>query len=380
MLFNLQATLVLLDTRVDYANVQYLSVFTLDYSFNLCLTSDFDAFDRIFFKFVTPFYILLLLIVIITLSYFRPFSRYFSRHSYLQAIWLIILISYVDIAQATLELLHCRKIGVTNTRHALYTDSNIPCYSGKHLPAAIFATLFSTFVIFPFPIYVFVASYWHKFKPITDVYCSVYKDNRRWWVVINLCRRLGIAVLAVFIGDYIYRHLAITILASFLVIVDGVTWPYPKDIDNFVHFGSTSIFFFLCVFTYPVLNRTIDPHSGISWTFISIVMFVTFCRLAYLLRNKVLKLLQLCCNKHHLNSKYLNSVKSLMTSWKGALTRDSDKPIDLSTTTVGNLSVQNYNEFREPLLEDSFIQVTTIIRSKNSDNNSDKNSDISNSK
>ena len=342
---------------------------TLDYSFNLCFTSDFDAFDRIFFKFATPFYILLLLIIIIILSFFRPFSRYFGRHSYLQAIWLIILISYVDISEATLELLHCRKIGVEDDRLVLYADSNIPCYQGKHLPAAIFAILFSTFVIAPFPWYVFLARYWHKLKPITDVYCSVYKDNRRWWVKISLCRRLAIVILAVFIADYIYRHLAITILASFLVIIDGVTWPYPNDIDNLVHVGCTSIFFLLCVFTYPVLNRTIDPLFIISWILIVIAMCITFCREAYLLRNKVLKLFQTCCNKRHLNNKYLNSAKSFVVSWKAMLARDSDKAINLDSTTMDGLSAQKYNYFREPLLEDSFIQVTTITRNNDSDTN-----------
>ena len=371
---------MLLDTRVDYKNVQHLSVFTLDYSFNLCLTSDFDAFDRIFFKFATPFYILLLLVVIIVLSSFRPFSKYFGRHSYLQAIWLIILISYVDISQATLELLHCRKIGVENSHQVFYADSNVPCYRGKHLPAAIFATLFSAFVIFPFPIYVFVASYWPKFKPITDVYCSVYKDDRRWWVVINLGRRLCIAILAVFIGDYIYRHLAITILASFLVIIDGVTWPHPKFVDNFIHLGCTSIFLLLCVFTYPVLNRTIDPYFIVSWTFISVVIVVTLCRLIYLLRDKVSKLFQPCCSKRPLNNKYVNSIKFMVTSWKEVLSRDSNKSLDLnSISTADNLSIQNYNEFREPLLEDSFIQLTTVTRNTNSRNSSSNNSTSKNS-
>ena len=368
---------MLLDTRVDYRKVQHLSVFTLDYSFNLCLTSDFDAFDRIFFKFATPFYILLLLIIIIVLSSFRPFSKYFGRHSYLQAIWLIILISYVDVSQATLELLHCRKIGVENSRQVLYADSNVPCYRGKHLPAAIFATLFSAFVIFPFPIYIFVASYRPKFKPITDVYCSVYKDDRRWWVVINLGRRLCIAILAVFIGDYIYRHLTIAILASLLVIIDGVTWPHPKFVDNLIHLGCTSMFFLLCVFTFPVLNRTIDPYFIISWTFISVVMFVTLCRLIYLLRDKVLKP---CCSKHRLNNKYLSYVKFMITSWKEALSRDSDKPLDPdSISTTDDLSVQNYNEFREPLLEDSFIQLTTVTRNTSSKNSSSNNSNSKNS-
>ena len=359
--------MILLDTRVDYRAVQYLSVFTLDYSFNLCFTSDFDAFDRIFFKFATPFYILLLLIIIIMLSSVKPFSRYFGRHSYLQAIWLIILISYVDIAEATLELLHCRKVGIEDDYQVFYADSNIPCYSGKHLPAAIFATLFSIFVIFPFPIYVILMKFWHKFKPITDVYCNVYKDNRRWWVGISLCRRLAVVVLAVFIPDFIYRHLAITILAGFLVIIDGVMWPYPKDVDNLVYVGCTSIFFLLCVFTYPVLNRTIDPRFGISWSLISITMSITLCRLAYLLRNKGLKVLR-CCRIRKLNNKYLNTVKSLMNSWKAAIARDSDKSINMESTTEDVISARNYNYFREPLLEDSFIQVTTISHNSNPTN------------
>ena len=355
---------------MDYRGVQYLSVLTLDYSFNLCFTSDFDAFDRIFFKFATPFYILLLLIIIIILSSFKPFSRYFGRHSYLQAIWLIILISYVDISEATLELLHCRKVGVEDDRLALYADSNIPCYRGKHLPAAIFATLFFISVIMLFPLYVWLARFWYKFKPVTDVYCSVYKDNRRWWVVISLCRRLVIVILAVFVADYIYRHLAITILASFLVIIDGVIWPYPNDIDNLVHVGCTSIFFLLCVFTYPVLNRTIDPLFIVSWILIVIAIFITLSRESYLLRDKVSKLFQFCCSKCHLNNKYFNSAKSFMISWKAALARDSDKQINLDSTTEDGFSAQKYNYFREPLLEDSFIQVTTITRNSNSDTNS----------
>lgn len=353
---------------MDYQKVQYLSVFTLDYSFNLCLTSDFDAFDRIFFKFATPFYILLLLIITVMLSSFKPFSRYFGRHSYLQAIWLIILISYVDIAQATLELLHCRKIGVDNDRQALYVDSNVPCYSGKHLPAAIFAIIFSALVVCPFPIYVILIKFWHKLKPITDVYCNVYKDNRRWWVGINLCRRLLVVILAVFIADYVYRHLAITILASVLVIIDGVTWPYPKDVDNFVHLISTSGFFLLCVVTYPILNRTIDPRFAISWSLISVVMFITLSHLAYLLHDKVLKLFNMCCSKRKLNNKYFNSVKVMMTSWKSALSRDSDVPVSINFNSAEELPVHGYNYFREPLLENSFMEVTSIARSNNNSN------------
>ena len=362
---------MLLDTRMDYESIQYLSVFTLDYSFNLCFTSDFDAFDRIFFKFATPFYILLLLFIIVMLSSVRPFSKYFGRHSYLQAIWLIILISYVDITQVTLELLHCRKIGIKDDRLALFVDSNVPCYRGKHLPAAIFAIALSAFVIFPFPIYVLLLPFWHKFKPITDVYSRVYKDNRRWWVAINLGRRLAITILAVFIADYIYRHLAITILAGLLVITDGITWPYPKNIDNLLHVFCTSAFFLLCVFTFPVLNRTIDPHFGVSWSLIAIVMFVTLSCLTYLHRDKGIKLVRIFYSGEMKvkNSKYFNSFKSTVLSWKAKLTQDSDTPTDIDLTG-DNVTLQNYDYYREPLLEDSFIQVTTITP-RNSNRTSD---------
>lgn len=359
---------------MDYENVRYLSVFTLDYSFNLCFTSDFDAFDRIFFKFATPSYILLLLVTIILLSCVRPFSKYFGRHSFLHAIWLIILISYVDIAQATLELLHCRKIGNNDARQTLYVDANVPCYTGKHLPAAIFAILFVTFVIAPFPLYVLLATFWHKVKPITDVYCNVYKDNRRWWVVINLCRRLAIAFLAVFVSDYIYRHLAISILASVLVIIDGVTWPYPNNIDNFVHTGCTSAFFLLCVFTFPLLNRTIDPQFGISWSLIAVVMFVTLCHLGYLLRDKALKLFHIFCGKRKMKNKYFNSIKLRVTTWKAALTRDNHKPVDTNNSTTDDyLPAQTYNYFREPLLENSFMEVTSVSRNSSPRNSNSHN-------
>ena len=346
-------------------------MFTLDYSFNLCLTSDFDAFDRTFFKFATPFYILLLLIGIILLSSVKPFSKYFGRHSYLQAIWLIILISYVDIAEATLELLHCRSIGVQNKRLALYDDSNVPCYEGKHLPAAIFAIIFSAIAIVPFPIYSYVLTRWAKVKPLTDVYISVYIDNRRWWVIIGVGRRLAIVLLAVFNADFIYRHLSITILAGCLVILDGLTLPYPGQVDNYVAIFCTSAFFLLCIITYPVLNRTLDPHFIISWLIISITIFCAKCRLIYQHRSKVQTVLEKTCS-HRLRNKYFDSVKFMVNSWISTSTQEEKNTnINNSITLDESIPVATrYDQFREPLLEDSFVAVTAIRNSNNSNNSS----------
>ena len=360
--------MILLNTRASYENVQYLSVFTLDYSFNLCFTSDFDAFDRIFFKFATPFYVLLLLSAIILLSSVKPFSKYFGRHSYLQGIWLLILISYVDIAEATLELLHCRTIGVQDKRLALYDDSNVACYEGKHLPAAIFAITFSALVIVPFPIYVLLLTRWSKVKPITDVYTSVYKDNRRWWVGVDLGKRLAVVLLAVFNADYIYRHLAITILAGFLVIVDGITWPYPEQMDNYVEFCCTSAFFLLCIFTYPVLNRTLDPHFIVSWSIIAVAMLCASCRLVYLHRSKVFTMLEKTCS-NRLRNKYFDSVKFMVNSWMSTSQDEKKATINSVELSESNPTAPRYDQFREPLLEDSFVQVTTIVRNSNSSNN-----------
>jgi len=340
-------------------------VFTLDYSFNLCFTSDFNAFDRIFFKFATPFYVLILLSIIILLSSVKPFSKYFGRHSYLQGIWLIILISYVDIAEATLELLHCRTIGVQDKRLALYDDSNVPCYEGKHLPAAIFAITLSALIIVPFPIYVLLLTRWSKVKPVTDVYTSVYRDNRRWWVGVDLGRRLAIAILAVFNADYIYRHLAITILAGFLVIVDGITWPYPKQMDNYVEFSCTSAFFLLCIFTYPVLNRTLDPHFIVSWCIITAAMFCASCRLVYLHRSKMSTILEKTCS-NCLRNKYFHSVKFMVNSWMSS--SQDEKKASINSVELSE-SIPRYDQFREPLLEDSFVQVTTVVRSSDNSNN-----------
>ena len=205
-----------MSSRIGYRTFQGLGIFNLDFTFDLCITPDLNALQRLLLQYITPLYIMILLSGVVCLTKVKGVSKYLGHHSYLQAMWLIVLVSYLNIANSSFEILHCRFIGpADDTRLVLAYDAAIYCWSGQHLPWAIIAVSLVVFVILPFPLYVGVAIKSSKLKPITDVYTSVYKDNSRYWVVYNIIRRLKLVIISIFTQNFIYRHLYIVCAVVF---------------------------------------------------------------------------------------------------------------------------------------------------------------------
>ena len=247
---------------------QYLAFFNPDFTFNLCLSPDLAALGRLGLQYATPLYILslLLLLLLLTRVKVRWLSQRLGRHSFLKSLWFLILISYLNIAHTTFELLHCRMIGPSNgeRRQVLDHDASITCYQGGHLAAATFAILSAIFLVLPFPFYVAVLLYFPRFKPFTDVYTFMYRDWRRLWVSWSLGRRLLLVLLGVFVTDFTYRHFSLLLGLLGILMVDVATWPYRSHTDNLFAILLSWLLVVIATLTQPDLYVYVDPHRGPS--------------------------------------------------------------------------------------------------------------------
>ena len=276
--------MVILSGRTDYEDFQFLAFFNPDFTFNMCITPDLDGLSRLAFQYVTPFYILILLFLVLLLTCIKSCAKYFGRHSFLQALWLLLLISYINIAITSYELLHCREIGPTEngTRdYVLVHDASIMCFKGAHLPWAVISFFLVIVFVTPFPVVLIMLTYFPKFKPIVDVYCSPYKDRRRWWVLLSILRRLVLVIVGVFIQDYVSRHFGLLITVSFILLVFILTWPYQNTVDNYFGFLVTWMVLLTTVVTQPELYLYVDPLRAISTTLVVVTIFLGILLLVF---------------------------------------------------------------------------------------------------
>ena len=356
--------MVILSGRTDYEDFQFLAFFNPDFTFNMCITPDLDGLSRLAFQYVTPVYILILLFFVLLLTCVKGCSKYLGRHSFLQALWLLLLISYINIAITSYELLHCREVGptVNGTRDfVLVHDASIMCYRGVHLPWAIIALALVIFFVIPFPFVLVILMYVPKFKPIVDVYCSPYKDRMRWWVLLSILRRLALVVVGVFIQDYVSRHFGLLITVSVILLVFIVTWPYQNGVDNYFGFLVTWMVLLTTVVTQPELYLFVDPLRAISTTLVVVTIFIGILLLVFeqILKRRGMTL------KEFATDRLVPSLKDLCFLLKDGVKQirsDDDEDARVQSFEESTHSsilprhvMVDATAYREPLLDSSFF-------------------------
>ena len=273
--------MILLSSRTDYEAFQYLSFFNPDFTFNLCITSSLDGLTRLALQYVTPVYILSLLSLVLLIARIKYISKYVGKRSFLQALWLLFLITCINIANTTFELLHCKYIGPENGVHqfVLVHDASVVCYQGVHLPFAIIAILLAVFFVLPFPWYSLILMCFPKLKPITDVYCSLYKDHWRSWVWWSLMRRILLVLLGVFMQDFVYRHFSLLLAFAFILAVFELTWPYQTQFDNYFGCFISWMTLIVGIVTLPSIYLYVDPIRVVSALLVLFTILLGFCLL-----------------------------------------------------------------------------------------------------
>lgn len=330
-----------------------MAIFNLDFTFDQCITSSLGALTRLLLQYATPLYIVLLLLIVLATTKIKGVSKYLGNHSILHAVWLLVLVSYLNIANSTFELVHCHHIGPTNRgprQYVLVYDALVHCWEGAHLIWAIGAIVLAAFFIFPFSLYVWLATLSAKLKPLTDVYTSIYCDTQRNWVVWNLLRRILIVMLSVFVVNFIYRHFSLLVASLFILTVFVSTRPYRYAIDNLYGGVVSGALCLFCVVTQPMTYEYFDPQRIISWCIVSLVIFVGIILLVLEGILRYLKHKEHDYNKddcmEYLKDKYFMFKDNL----KSRLSKEAKYSMELSVSTA-NTPSSVYSQFREPLLD-----------------------------
>ena len=322
-----------------------LAFFNPDFTFNQCITPTLTALERLLLQYITPLYILSLLMVVLALTSVKGLSKVLGRHSFLQALWLLFMISYFNIANTTFAIIHCTAVG-PNNELVLVEDASVVCYAGAHLAWSIVAIILAIIFVVPFPLYVVILYRIPKYKPITDVYTSVYTDDRRWWVCVDIGRRLLLVLLGVFVQDAVNRNFALLMGLLVILLVQVMTWPYKNKVDNwFALFVTWMLLVITCV-TQPNLYLIIDPGRYTSWTLTASVLLIG----AVLLLMEAI--LYYCKKKQPVDTFLKGCITSISNHLScKELPQEEDNPPSCSINSGSSYS-KSYRHLREPLLDD----------------------------
>ena len=363
---------MLLSNRPGFQSFSYLALFSnLDFSFDLCFTPDMNALGKSLWGYFSPTYILLLIGILVALTRVKIISKYLGKHSYLQALWLLLLLSYVNLLLSSFSILHCVLIGEGQlSRYVLVDDASIRCYEGGHLVAAIVSILLLVTLILPFPLYLTVLIYFPRWKPFTDVYSSVYKDNRRWWVFFVLFKRINVVVLGIFVKNFLLRQYFFAFWFLIVSMIYGWFLPYPNQVDNAIEMFAILILTVIAMLSIGTITQNgISEEVALllSWFLVVIVIFVCGSQIVVYVWKKIRDFIEKKTNKKLPHFNLLDKVKKVKPYLKKRVR--GEETVDVTNTSVQaeHGDIPSYSEYREPLLsdDDCIVEEQSYTRQKN---------------
>ncbi len=194
---------------------QFISWLNLDLGITMCFYDGMDTYSKSWLQFVFPFYIWLLILLIIALSKLSArLSQLLGSHV-MPVLATLFLLSYIKLMRSIVFVLGAQKVtiacddGGMEDQIRWLADPTMRYLSFKH--AVIFTFAVTLLVIFVIPYTVALlfspllqgylskfryCSFWNNLKPVFDAYNAPYKDNLRFWPGFLLLIRIPILVAA----------------------------------------------------------------------------------------------------------------------------------------------------------------------------------------
>ena len=333
----------------------FVLLINLETGIPLCLFNGMDAYTKCWLHFVFPLYLWFISGVFIYLG--GRFS-WIVRRNAVKVLATLILLSYARFLSAVTDALQLSYVYLDNGdfERRWLIDGNIHYFKGRHIPLAVFALLFSLFLL-PFSLCLFfiqclqkashyqICAWVNRLKPFFDAYTGPFTSSGRFWTgLLLLSRGLLFTVSAVNTSGDPRSILGTTAFIVILLLVVAGILPaglYQWRCLNVLEFSSllnlgvlTSLLF---IFTKESVFSVIVPHICVSvalLTFIGVIVY-HITRL-----NPIKNNIRKCCWLVRIlqHSKRMNTITHLPT-----FTSD-----ELSTAHFPHY--EPFNEDREPLL------------------------------
>ena len=289
---------------------QVLSWINLDFGIEACFYNGMDSYTKQWLQFVFPFYLWIIIIVIIWLCRrYGKISRLIGSHA-VPVLSTLFLLSYTKLVRTIVIVLHKRDItlhcinGSTISVSKWYEDPNVDYAKGKHAGLFAFALFVSFVFVIPYTLFLsfsplfekYLSNYkvfkklWSQFKPIVDAYSGPMKDEYRFWPGLLLVARIPILLSVTLVDSLIDLHsfllcmllTVITIVLSLGYCFGGV---YKKKKNDVIE-----VWFFFNLCTMVGLSVAYDSvvliwyNSCLSvfiFSFILIVLYHFYLQLSH---------------------------------------------------------------------------------------------------
>ena len=250
-------------TDLPHGHEYVTRTFNIDWSFGMCLTKDLNALHRLAWAYLAPAYLLSMVLLSYRLSRFYRFHRIFCRSTCIKMFWQFILLSFSSLASTSFRLLKCvhlhpkesfNRFSLSDWRFA--DDASYECFKGDHLPWGIVAAVIVAIFCIPLPLSLPFLRRYHLLIPFSDIYSSLYKDNRRWWCAVDLLRRLLLATIYTFVDDQDQMHTVMVSICIALLFLQATVQPFASAKANFVEAGLLASLTIMTHLSDPNLKRS----------------------------------------------------------------------------------------------------------------------------
>ena len=216
----------------------FIAWLNLDFGIETCFINSMDAYIQTWLQFAFPFYIWMIVGVIIYLSRRSTTIVKLVGSSAVSVLATLFLLSYTKLQRTVITAfsftyLHNYHVDGRSPAVWLY-DGNVPFLQGKHIALFLMALIVTVFFLLPFTLLLLFAPciqtsnhflFKLKLLPLLDAYQAPYKDKFRFWTGLMLVVRsillvgYGLNVL----GDSDINHLLTIMVLSILLCCIWIT-------------------------------------------------------------------------------------------------------------------------------------------------------------
>ena len=211
----------------------FISWLNLDLGIETCFYNGMDSYAKTWFQFLFPFYLWLILALIILASrYSATVVRLFGKHS-VEVLATIFLLSFTKLLRTITTVLSFTTLKYPDGNRALWLyDGNFDYGKNSHLALLFFSVLFLIAIALPYVLLLLLVQILRRYSefyllrwvtrtwPIFDAYLGPYCPKQGYWTGLLLFIR--IILIAVFAFNVLGNpaiNIFVIVLASMLLIV-----------------------------------------------------------------------------------------------------------------------------------------------------------------
>ena len=351
-----------LPTGLDATLGIIVSVTSLDFQLlqytGMCFTG-FRAIHYEALHFVYPVAVMLMIFIVIKIdqSGLRR-TQIFSGESSIQALCVILLITYTSLSETSLNILLPLQYQTPSndsvSKWYVHVDPGLPYMDTReHLPYWLMAVAVEVLLVLPFSLLMITAPWvmryvnLTKIKPILDEYHNCFHDNCRWFAGVYLLARQVIFFISILgqlpeLASYLQQ-----IFCLLLLLLVATLHPYRQNILNIVDVLLLSLLTFLSFTTSSSNGRRVyDDHNNIQYSVVGIVCIAPCCILVLFMMMTSMRSL---CWRLRATKRFFKKPLAPVLS-DGTFSNDDEN--SLTTTTTHSTMVRSTRDNRDDPLDD----------------------------